>query len=132
MEAQMVDLLSTNKRIVREFYDMAFNQKRPAEAVSKYLGTVYRQHNPGAADGPDAFVAFATGFAKAYPALRFDFKRIIAEGDMVVVHSHMTLDATDRGSAVMDIFRLENGKVVEHWDVLQQIPEKSANNNTMF
>ena len=132
METQMADLLATNKRIVREFYDLAFNQKKPAEAASKYLGRVYRQHNPGAGDGPDAFVAFVTGFVKAYPSLRFDLKRIIAEGDLVTTHSHMTLDPTDHGSAVMDIFRVENGKIVEHWDVSQQIPAQSANNNTMF
>jgi len=132
METQMADLLATNKRIVREFYDLAFNQKKPAEAASKYLGRVYRQHNPGAGDGSDAFVAFVTGFVKAYPSLRFDLKRIIAEGDLVTTHSHMTLDPTDHGSGVMDIFRVENGKIVEHWDVLQQIPAQSANNNTMF
>ena len=132
METQMADLLATNKRIVREFYDLAFNQKKPAEAASKYLGRVYRQHNPGAGDGPDAFVAFVTGSVKSYPSLRFDLKRIIAEGDLVTTHSHMTLDPTDHGSAVMDIFRVENGKIVEHWDVSQQIPAQSANNNTMF
>ena len=132
METQMADLLATNTRIVREFYDLAFNQKKPAEAASKYLGRVYRQHNPGAGDGPDAFVAFVTGSVKSYPSLRFDLKRIIAEGDLVATHSHMTLDPTDRGSAVMDMFRVENGKIIEHWDVSQQIPAQSANNNTMF
>lgn len=132
METQIADLLATNKRIVREFYDLAFNQKKPAEAASKYLGKAYRQHNPWAGDGPDAFVAYVTGFVKAYPVLRFDLKRIIAEGDLVTTHSHMTSDPTDRGKAVMDIFRVENGKIVEHWDAVQQIPDKSANNNTMF
>lgn len=132
METQMADLVATNKRIVREFYDLAFNQKKAAEAASKYLGKVYRQHNPWAGDGPDAFVAYVTGFVKAYPALRFDLKRIIAEGDLVTTHSHMTLDPTDRGKAIMDIFRVESGKIVEHWDVSQQIPAESANNNTMF
>ncbi|HEY5620041.1 MAG TPA: nuclear transport factor 2 family protein [Candidatus Bathyarchaeia archaeon] len=69
---------------------------------------------------------------QSLPSLRFDLKRIIAEGDLVTTHSHMTLDPTDHGSAVMDIFRVENGKIVEHWDVSQQIPAQSANNNTMF
>ncbi len=132
MSTQMTDVLATNKRIVKDFYDLAFNQHRPQEAALKYLGKVYRQHNPGAGDGPEAFIAFAKGFVKAYPGLRFDLKRIIAEGDLVVTHSRMTLSAADRGSAVMDIFRLEKGKVVEHWDVLQQIPVESANSNTMF
>lgn len=132
METQMADTLATNKKIVREFYDMAFNQKKPVEAASKYLGRVYLQHNPGAGNGPEAFVAFATGFVNAYHTLRFDFKRFIAEGNLVNEHSHMTLDPADRGTAVMDMFRLENGKIVEHWDVLQQVPAQSANNNTMF
>jgi predicted SnoaL-like aldol condensation-catalyzing enzyme len=64
--------------------------------------------------------------------LRFDFKRLVAEGDLVVVHSHLVRKPGDRGMTVMDIFRLENGKIVEHWDVLQEVPESPANNNTMF
>lgn len=128
----MADAVAANKRIVREFYDLAFNQKKPADAAAKYLGKVYRQHNPGAGDGPDAFVAFVTGFVKAHPALRFELKTLVADGDHVVTHTRMTLDAADRGTAVMDIFRLENGKIVEHWDVMQQIPAQSANNNSMF
>jgi predicted SnoaL-like aldol condensation-catalyzing enzyme len=121
-----------NKKIVRDFYDMALNQKKPEEAVSKYVGKVYRQHNPNAGDGPEAFINFVKGFVKQYPELHFDFKRFIAEGDLVVVHSHLKVNPSDRGTAVMDIFRVDKGKVVEHWDVLQQIPEKSANKNTMF
>jgi predicted SnoaL-like aldol condensation-catalyzing enzyme len=121
-----------NKKIVREFYDLALNQKKPEEAVSKYIGKVYRQHNPNAGDGPEEFINFVKGFVKQYPELHFDFKRFIAEGDLVVVHSHLKLNPSDRGTAVMDIFRVDKGKAVEHWDVLQQIPEKSANKNTMF
>jgi predicted SnoaL-like aldol condensation-catalyzing enzyme len=117
---------------MREFYDMALNQKKPEEAVSKYVGKVYRQHNPNADDGGEAFISFVKEFVKQYPELHFDFKRFIAEGDLVVVHSHLKLNPADRGTAVMDIFRVERGKVVEHWDVLQKIPEKSANKNTMF
>lgn len=121
-----------NKKIVSEFYDMALNQKKSEEAVSKYMGKVYRQHNPTVGDGAEAFINFVKGFVKQYPELHFDFKRFIAEGDLVVVHSHLKLNQADRGTAVMDIFRLDKGKVVEHWDVLQQVPEKSANKNTMF
>lgn len=121
-----------NKRIAQEFYELAFNQQKPVEAVSKYVGKVYRQHNPTVRDGPDAFVAFVSGFVKQFPKLRVNIKRVIAEGNLVVTHSHLTLNPTDRGSAVVDIFRIENGKIVEHWDVMQQIPEKSANTNTMF
>ena len=118
--------------MVREYYHLALNLRRPEEAVKKYLGPYYRQHNPGAADGADAFIAFVKGFTGAFPLLRFDFKRFVAEGDLVVVHSHLIRQPGDRGVAVMDMFRIENGKIVEHWDVLQEIPEASANSNTMF
>ncbi len=128
----MAGSLESSKATVQAFYDLAFNKKKPAEAVSKYMGKSYRQHNPGAADGPDPFIAFVTEFVKAYPELRVDFKRLIAEGDLVVVHSHMVRSPGDRGTAVVDIFRLEEGKVVEHWDVLQEVPERSANANSMF
>lgn len=120
-----------NKAIVREFYDLALNRREPEEAVTKYVGSYYRQHNPLAGDGPQPFIAFARGLFKAYPALRYDFKRFIAEGDLVAVHSHLVRQPGDRGMAVMDIFRLEDGKIVEHWDVLQEIPEKAENENGM-
>lgn len=128
----MNDQLKTNKTIIRDFYDLAFNLKKPEEAVAKYVGPYYRQHNSMAPDGPDEFIAFARQFTKTFPSLRVDFKRAIAEGDLVALHSHMTRKPDDRGVAVVDLFRLENGKIVEHWDVLQEVPEKSANNNTMF
>ena len=121
-----------NKELVRDFYHLALNLRKPEEAVEKYLGPYYRQHNPGAADGAEAFVAFVNGFTGAFPSLRFDFRRFIAEGDLVVVHSHLVRQPGDRGMAVMDLFRIENNKIVEHWDVLQEIPESSANTNTMF
>jgi len=128
----MVDHLERNKMMVREFYDLSLNKKKPEEAVSFYLGPYYRQHNPGAADGAAAFVAFVKEFTKAFPDLHFDFRKVIAEGDFVVVHSHLVRKPGDRGVAVMDIFRVENDRIVEHWDVLQEIPESSANTNTMF
>jgi predicted SnoaL-like aldol condensation-catalyzing enzyme len=121
-----------NTELVRDFYHLALNLKKPEEAVEKYLGPYYRQHNPGAADGAEAFVAFVKGFTAAFPALHFDFRRFIAEGDLVAVHSHLVRQPQDRGMAVMDIFRIENNKIVEHWDVLQEIPESPANSNTMF
>jgi predicted SnoaL-like aldol condensation-catalyzing enzyme len=128
----MNDQSESNKAIVRDYYDLAFNQKKPEEAVAKHMGPYYRQHNPQAADGPEPFIAFVRGFAQAFPSMKVDMKRMIAEGDLVVVHSHLTREPGDRGAAVVDIFRLENGKIVEHWDVVQEIPESSANNNTMF
>ena len=117
---------------MRDFYHLALNLKKPEEAVAKYLGPYYRQHNPGAADGAPAFIAFVHGFTGAFPALHFDFRRFIAEGDLVVVHSHLVRQPQERGMAVMDIFRIENNRIVEHWDVLQEIPESAANSNTMF
>jgi len=128
----MSSALEANKQAVREFYDLAFNQKQPAMAATRYLGPTYRQHNPMAGDGAEPFVTFVSGFTKAFPQLRVEFKRLVAEGDLVAVHSHFVRNSGDRGIAVMDIFRLEKGKIIEHWDVLQDVPETSANVNTMF
>jgi predicted SnoaL-like aldol condensation-catalyzing enzyme len=128
----MNEQLEANKSIVRQWQELAIGQRKPEEAVAKYLGPYYRQHNPGSADGPEPFIGVVKMFAQNYPDFRMETKRIIAEGDYVVVHSHMVLKPGDRGSAVVDIFRLENGKIVEHWDVVQDVPETSANNNTMF
>jgi predicted SnoaL-like aldol condensation-catalyzing enzyme len=121
-----------NKNIVQSWSELAFTQRKPEEAVAKYLGPHYRQHNPGATDGPEAFIGYVKWFAQTFPDFRMESKRIIAEGDYVVQHSHVIREPEDRGMAVVDIFRFENGKIVEHWDVVQEIPEKSANNNTMF
>ncbi|MFZ0005652.1 MAG: nuclear transport factor 2 family protein [Methanoregula sp.] len=128
----MKDERETNRRIVEEFYNLSLNLGRPEEAAKKYLGPYYRQHNPGAADGAEAFIGFVREFRHAFPGLRFDFRRFIAKDDMVVVHSHLVREPGDRGVAVMDIFRIENNRIVEHWDVLQEVPEKAANSNTMF
>ena len=126
----MNEQLEENKRIVREWHELAL--RTPEEAVAKYIGPNYRQHNPGTADGPESFIKTVKWFAQNFPEFRMEPKRIIAEGDYVVLHSHLILKPGDRGMAVVDIFRLENGKIVEHWDVAQEIPETSANNNTMF
>ena len=128
----MNDLLEVNKRIIREWNELAINQRKPEEAVAKYLGPHYQQHNPGAADGPEPFIGSVKRFAQTYPDFRMESKRIIAEGNYVVLHSHLIRKPGDHGMAVVDIFRLENGKIVEHWDVVQEVPETSANNNTMF
>ena len=128
----MNDQLEANKKIIREWNDLAINQCKPEEAVAKYLGPNYRQHNSGSGDGSGPFIAIVKRLAQIFPELRMEPKRIIAEGDYVVLHSHLILKPGDRGSAVVDIFRLENSKIVEHWDVVQEVPETSANNNTMF
>jgi predicted SnoaL-like aldol condensation-catalyzing enzyme len=121
-----------NKENVRAFYDLAFNQKQPEEAVKRYAGSYYRQHNPNAGDGTDPFIGFVKWITGANPQLRVDFKRFIAEGDLVVVHSHNVAVPGTTGKAVIDIFRLEGGKIVEHWDVVQEVPETAKNDNTMF
>jgi predicted SnoaL-like aldol condensation-catalyzing enzyme len=126
----MNEQLKENKRIVHEWHELAL--RTPEEAVAKYIGPNYRQHNPGSADGSESLIMTMKWFTQNFPELRMETKRIIAEGDYVVIHSHLILKPGDRGSAAVEIFRLENGKIVEHWDVAQEIPEKSANNNTMF
>lgn len=126
------EALAANKAAVRGFYDQAFNGQDPQGAVDKYVGAYYRQHNPMAGDGAEAFVEFVTAYTAANPDLSVEFKRFIAEGDLVVVHCNIRLTADDPGSAVMDIFRLEDGKIVEHWDVVQPVPAEAANGNTMF
>jgi predicted SnoaL-like aldol condensation-catalyzing enzyme len=124
--------LEENKRIVKEYYELAFNEGKPQEAVDRYLGPRYTQHNPQAADGGEAFVGFVTWYRGEFPGLSVDIKRIVAEGDLLVTHGLIRTSAEDRGTAAVDIFRVEDGKVVEHWDVLQPVPEESANDNTMF
>ena len=120
-----------NKKAVLEFYDKALNQK-DFDAASKYFGPRYVQHNPGAPDGIEGFKAFIAQRKEKFPNARSEIKRAFAEGDYVILHVHSVREPGERGVAIVDIFRLENGKIVEHWDVVQPIPEKTANSNGMF
>jgi predicted SnoaL-like aldol condensation-catalyzing enzyme len=123
--------IEANKRTVVAYYQMAF-EGRPEKAVADYLGDRYIQHNPEAEDGPGALIGFVHYLRNQYPELRLDIKRVIAEGNLVVTHSHLILKPGEPGRALADFFRLENGKVVEHWDVIQEVAERSANANGMF
>jgi predicted SnoaL-like aldol condensation-catalyzing enzyme len=120
-----------NKKTVVEFYEKAINQK-DFEAASKYMGPRYTQHNPMAADGPVGLQAFLQFLRERYPNSHSEIKRVFADGDYVILHVHALREPGTRGKAIVDIFRLENGRIVEHWDVTQEIPGKAANGNGMF
>jgi len=120
-----------NRKIVLDFYEKGLNQK-DADAAIAYMGNRYVQHNPNAADGPEGFRKFIAFLREKFPNSRSEIKRSFVDGDYVILHVHAVREPGTRGSAIVDIFKLENGKIVEHWDVVQPIPENPANSNTMF
>ncbi|MET0340936.1 MAG: nuclear transport factor 2 family protein [Polyangiales bacterium] len=126
---------ASNKDIVTDFYNTVFRDHQVEAGFAKYVGERYTQHNPLVPDGAASAIGFFVPFFKANPNARSEIKRVAADGDLVWLHVHARQDVTDpndRGRAIVDIFRVENGKVVEHWDVIQPVPAQAANPNGMF
>jgi predicted SnoaL-like aldol condensation-catalyzing enzyme len=121
----------TNKKTVIAFYEAGINQKDFAKAA-QYFGPRYTQHNPNAADGPEGFRRLIEFLREKFPQSHSEIKKVFADGDYVILHVHAVREPGTRGNAIVDIFKLENGKIVEHWDVIQPIPEQAANSNGMF
>lgn len=125
-------LEAQNTAVVVAFYDLIFNEHRVSDAFDRYGGEGYIQHSPGSPDGRAAVVAALTPYFEANPLATSEIKRVIAQGDLVVLHVHAKANPVDRGRAVVEIFRVEDGRVVEHWDVIQPVPAGAANENSMF
>lgn len=124
--------LEKNGLNARAFYDLMFNQCKPREAIEQFAGDEYIQHNPHVADGKEAFIAYFERMAAEYPGKVTHFKRSISEGDLVVLHCHQVWPRGQEYAGI-DIFRFDdNGKIVEHWDVLQEITNESQNDNGLF
>ena len=122
---------SHNKENAINFYRMAYDGN-PREAVKRFVGSEYIQHNPLVGDGKEPFIQYFERMAREYPNKSIEFVRAVAEGELVALHTHQIWPGNDQ-YVTMDFFRFdEQGKIVEHWDAMQQIPEESAHNNTMY
>jgi predicted SnoaL-like aldol condensation-catalyzing enzyme len=120
---------NVNKKLVADFYQQLFGDK-DVSAIDKYIGSVYIQHNPALPDGPEALKEAATQWFKGAPKEKIDIQHIAADGDLVFIHLRANMGG--KVNSVIDIFRIENGKISEHWDVIQEVPAKSANPHPMF
>jgi predicted SnoaL-like aldol condensation-catalyzing enzyme len=126
------DIMERNKKAALEFYDLAIN-KKDYEKASQYIGSGYKQHNPLVADGKEGFKAFLAMLKKDFPQAHSEVKRVFADGNYVIIHVHSIRVPNTPGRAIFDCFRFDDhGKVVEHWDTIQDIPVKAANSNGMF
>jgi predicted SnoaL-like aldol condensation-catalyzing enzyme len=123
--------LAANKKLVLAFYEQIIGRK-DFDGALKYMGAAYKQHAPYAADGHAGLRAWLAGFKAAFPNHRYEVKRVLAEGDYVMLHLHGMGGPSPHGESVVDIFRVQNGKVVEHWDIIQPIPDTADNANSMF
>lgn len=130
--ARTAECRLTPKQVVTRFMTEFYLEKRVRDAFETWVEPGYIQHNPLAETGRDAAIAFLEPFFQGHPDAVYSIKRIIADGNLVAVHSHAKFAANDRGLAVIDILRIEHCKIAEHWDVAQPVPEKSANSNGMF
>lgn len=124
--------LQRNKESAKRFYTMAFNEGKPREAVDKYIGEHYTQHHPQAGDGKENFIAFCEQVKNTYPEMHVRIHRAIAEDDKVVLHSQEIIPDEEE-YASMHIFGFDGeGQIVEHWDVMQEIPDSMPHDNGMF
>ncbi len=123
--------MERNKDIVVRFYNAALNDKNVEEALS-FVGAEYRQHNPSVEDGREGLRNFLDWVRQDHPDSRSDIKQVFADGDYVLLNVHMIRFPGERGLAIGEIFRLEEGRIVEHWDRIQPVPENARNANTMF
>ena len=121
-----------SKEVVQTFVQMVFGEKRVREGAECYMREDYVQHNPRGRDGREAFIQMFEGFFERAPDLSLDVKRALAEGDLVALHSHFKLSPGEKGSAVVDIFRIEDGLIAEHWDVVQAVPEEARDPGVVF
>lgn len=126
-----IPTFKNNKAEAEYFWNEVFNKHNTA-VIGPMVSLSYKQHSPGFADGKKAFMDGISGFLKEFPESTAEIKHIGADGDLVYIHNHIKLNKEDRGQVAMDIFRIKNGKIVEHWDVIRDIPEKAENSNTMF
>ncbi len=125
-------LQEKNKQIILAYYELVFKEHKPKEAAQEYISNEYIQHNPNVGNGSAPFVNYFTEYFKKYPHSQAIIYQVLADGNLVALHVNSKIDAKDRGQAIVDIYRLKNGKIVEHWDVIQSVPATTANGNTMF